>query len=113
NDIPRSPPTQLALFADDTTVYYSSRNKSLIASKLQSAALTLGQWFRKWRIDINPAKSTAVLFQRGNSPLISSRIRRRNITPPITLFGQPIPWVRKVKYLGVTLDASMTFRPHI
>ncbi|TLO84139.1 hypothetical protein FEG28_18965, partial [Acinetobacter baumannii] len=113
NDIPRSPPTHLALFADDTTVYYSSRNKSLIAKKLQSAALALGQWFRKWRIDINPAKSTAVLFQRGSSTRISSRIRRRNLTPPITLFRQPIPWARKVKYLGVTLDASMTFRPHI
>lgn len=38
NDIPRSPQTA----ADrDTTVYYSSRNKSLITRKLQSAAVTL------------------------------------------------------------------------
>ncbi|TLO84126.1 hypothetical protein FEG28_19010, partial [Acinetobacter baumannii] len=121
NDIPRSPETHLALFADDTAIYYSCRKKALLHRRLQTAATTMGQWFRKWRIDINPTKSTAVLFKRGRPPNTTLSIplpTRRVNTPapavrPITMFDQPIPWAPKVKYLGVTLDSRMTFRPHI
>ncbi|TLM35181.1 reverse transcriptase family protein, partial [Acinetobacter baumannii] len=121
NDIPRSPETHLALFADDTAIYYSCRKKALLHRRLQTAATTMGQWFRKWRIDINPTKSTAVLFKRGRPPNTTLSIplptrRVNNPAPavrPITMFDQPIPWAPKVKYLGVTLDSRMTFRPHI
>ncbi|TLP06536.1 hypothetical protein FEG24_18945, partial [Acinetobacter baumannii] len=119
NDIPRSPETHLALFADDTAIYYSCRKMSLLHRRLQIAVATMGQWFRKWRIDINPTKSTAVLFKRGRPPntTLSTPLpnRRANTSAvsPVTLFGQPIPWASQVKYLGVTLDRGMTFRPHI
>ncbi|GFT51065.1 hypothetical protein TNCV_4490431 [Trichonephila clavipes] len=32
---------------------------------------------------------------------------------PVTIFGQPVPWVNVAKYLGLFLDAKLTFAYHI
>ncbi|GFT55513.1 RNA-directed DNA polymerase from mobile element jockey [Trichonephila clavipes] len=32
---------------------------------------------------------------------------------PVQIFGQPVPWVRVAKYLGLFLDAKLTFAHHI
>ncbi|GBP83605.1 Probable RNA-directed DNA polymerase from transposon BS [Eumeta japonica] len=66
NDIPR--PTsgvQLALFADDTALYFRNRNRipRFTLRPLQRAIDKLGQWFRLWRIDVNPDKSAAIQFK--------------------------------------------------
>ncbi|GBP57220.1 Probable RNA-directed DNA polymerase from transposon BS [Eumeta japonica] len=68
NDVPRpsSSGVQLALFADDTALFYGSRNRSTDSlSSLQRAIDELGQWFRKWRIEVNPDKSAAIQFKYG------------------------------------------------
>ncbi|GBP11895.1 ATP-dependent RNA helicase DHX33 [Eumeta japonica] len=57
NDVPRpsSSGVQLALFADDTALFYGNRNRSTDSpSSPQRAIDELGQWFRKWRIEVNP-----------------------------------------------------------
>ncbi|GBP24900.1 Probable RNA-directed DNA polymerase from transposon BS [Eumeta japonica] len=58
NDVPRpsSSGVQLALFADDTALFYGNRNRStrFTLLPLQRAIDELGQWFRKWRIEVNP-----------------------------------------------------------
>lgn len=105
NDIPRSPGVELALFADDTALYTTSRDRSRVGRLLQSAANALGDWFRKWRIEVNPEKSVAIYFTRSS--------RHRGDLRQITLFDRPIPWERSVKYLGVTLDVGLTFKSHI
>ncbi|GBP40338.1 Probable RNA-directed DNA polymerase from transposon BS [Eumeta japonica] len=61
NDIPR--PTsgvQLALFADDTALFFRSRIRRSIFRHLPRAIDELGQWFRKWRIEVHPDKSAAI-----------------------------------------------------
>ncbi|GBP70608.1 Probable RNA-directed DNA polymerase from transposon BS [Eumeta japonica] len=69
NDVPRpsSSGVQLALFADDTALFYGSRNRStrFTLFPLQRAIDELGQWFRKWRIEVNPDKSAAIQFKYG------------------------------------------------
>jgi hypothetical protein len=103
NDIARTQGVHLALFADDTALFYTHKNRAHVAKKLQTAANTLGEWFRTWRIEVNPEKSAAVFFSRSCKPL----------PPDIKLFDRRIPWVKKVKYLGVTLDRYLSFAPHI
>ncbi|GBP50226.1 Probable RNA-directed DNA polymerase from transposon BS [Eumeta japonica] len=67
NDIPRpsSSGVQLALFADDTALFSGSRNRSTRFTLLpvQRAIDELSQWFRKWRIEVNPDKSAAIQFK--------------------------------------------------
>ena len=105
SDIPKSRKAHLALFADDTAIYYTGRSPDSIARTLQSSATALGAWFRKWRIEVNPDKSQAVLFSKPrSSPPPPS---------PITMYGKPIPWEKRAKYLGVILDSHLNFGEHI
>ena len=106
SDIPKSNKARLALFADDTALYYTGRSSTAIAQTLQTSANVLGAWFRKWRIEVNPDKSQAVLFTKP---------RKRDLPSlsPISMYGKPIPWAKQAKYLGVTLDSHLSFREHI
>ncbi|GBP59315.1 Probable RNA-directed DNA polymerase from transposon X-element [Eumeta japonica] len=114
NDVPRpsSSGVQLALFADDTALFYGSRNRStrFTLLPLQRAIDELGQWFRKWRIEVNPDKSAAIQFKYGK---IRSRLIVDKNTPNLKMLDANIPWQRNYKYLGVTLDKNLHFRDHI
>ncbi|GBP10396.1 Probable RNA-directed DNA polymerase from transposon BS [Eumeta japonica] len=100
NDIPRpsSSGVQLALFADDTALFYGSRNRStrFTLLPLQRAIDELGQWFRKWRIEVNPDKSAAIQFKYGK---IRSRLIVDKNTPNLKMLDANIPWQRNYKYL--------------
>ncbi|GBP12377.1 Probable RNA-directed DNA polymerase from transposon BS [Eumeta japonica] len=108
NDIPRpsSSGVQLALFADDTALFYGNRNRStrFTLLPLQRAIDELGQWFRKWRIEVNPTNQ-----QPYNSSMVrlESTHCRQN-TPNLKMLDAIIPWQRNYKYLGVTLDKIYT-----
>ncbi|GBP22789.1 Probable RNA-directed DNA polymerase from transposon BS [Eumeta japonica] len=114
NDVPRpsSSGVQLALFADDTALFYGSRNRSTRFTLLpfQRAIDELDQWFRKWRIEVNPDKSAAIQFKYGK---IRSRLIVDKNTPNLKMLDANIPWQRNYKYLGVTLDKNLHFRDHI
>ncbi|GBP26650.1 Probable RNA-directed DNA polymerase from transposon BS [Eumeta japonica] len=114
NDIPRpsSSGVQLALFADDTALFYGSRNRSSRFTLLPfpRAIDELGQWFRKWKIEVNSDKSAAIQFKYGK---IRSRLIVDKNTPNLKMLDANIPWQRNYKYLGVTLDKNLHFREHI
>ncbi|GBP80175.1 Probable RNA-directed DNA polymerase from transposon BS [Eumeta japonica] len=94
NDIPR--PTsgvQLALFADDTALFYRNRYRDVAASRLQRAIDELGQWFRLWRIEsvtldrnlnfrdhIARVRKTALFYTARLGALLGrkSKLSRRN-----------------------------------
>jgi hypothetical protein len=57
------------------------------------------------KIAINVSKSTAIIFSRAGRRFIQPR--------PVTLFGEPIEWVDRTRYLGVTLDTRFTWSPQI
>jgi retron-type reverse transcriptase len=101
-DMPTSPGTHLAQYADDTAIIARSRNSDQLGKKLQRAAETVERWFSDWRLAVNPDKSSAVLFQR------------RRLTKPdnIIMFDQDIPWTETAKYLGLLLDERLTWIPH-
>ncbi|GBP05610.1 Probable RNA-directed DNA polymerase from transposon BS [Eumeta japonica] len=106
NDVPRpsSSGVQLALFADDTALFYGNRNRSTDSpSSPQRAIDELGQWFRKWRIEVNPTNQ-----QPYNSSMVrlESTHCRQN-TPNLKMLDAIIPWQRNYKYL-VTLDKIYT-----
>ncbi|GBP21274.1 Probable RNA-directed DNA polymerase from transposon BS [Eumeta japonica] len=73
-------------------------------SSPQRAIDELGQWFRKWRIEVNPTNQ-----QPYNSSMVrlESTHCRQN-TPNLKMLDAIIPWQRNYKYLGVTLDKIYT-----
>lgn len=106
-DIPRgSDAMQIALFADDTAIYTSARRSNIIVSRLNNSLTRLQQYFHKWKIKINSAKTHAILFPFNNS-------RRRIPSITIRCDHHTVELSKTVNYLGITLDRKLNFGEHI
>ncbi|KAL4089504.1 hypothetical protein QTP88_024529 [Uroleucon formosanum] len=103
SDFPTSINTEIALYADDSAIYSSSTDVETVTKNIQDHLNDIQKWGDKWKIKLNPQKSTAVLFTN-----------RRPKTPGnLKLYGNNIPWSPCIKYLGVILDRKLTWNPHI
>ena len=106
NDIPTPcRHVELAQYADDTALVATSGSTKLLVKYLETYLIALERWLREWRVAINVDKSMALLF----SP------PRRRIPNPrgLRFLGGEIQWVETARYLGVTLDRGLTWKPHI
>ncbi|GFT98656.1 RNA-directed DNA polymerase from mobile element jockey [Trichonephila clavipes] len=103
NDIPTHDNRILCMFADDTAILASHTEPKLAARAINRHLLDLEDWFSKWKIALNVAKTEAVFFTR----------KIRLIYPDIFLHNEKIPWSQNPKYLGVTLDNKLYFKQHI
>ena len=54
--------TKCILFADDTTIYFSSRNLSLLIVSLEHDLSIINDWFRANKLTLNLKKSVCILF---------------------------------------------------
>jgi hypothetical protein len=78
----------------------------VVCGKLQRQLDTLSDYFKNWKIRLNPTKIQAIYFTRCTS--------LRNLPAScIKLNGQEIPWSPEVKYLGLSLDKRLTLVSHI
>ncbi len=105
NDIPRPLRINLAMFADDTAIYYKHACTETIVRYLQSGLDELLQFFRTWRLRINNSKTEPILFSK------------RRVTGEenhhLRIDGAPLPWKEKVRFLGVHLDRRLNLRAHL
>jgi hypothetical protein len=76
----------------------------LIQDELQNHLNSISDYCKDWKIKINATKTQAIYFSRctKNVPQTS-----------IVLDGNSIPWSKEVKYLGVHLDARLTFATQV
>lgn len=106
SDLPKPKSTELALYADDTAAYTSSKQSNVIIKRLAQALNDLEKYFIKWKIKINTNKTQAILFPFDN--------KRRRIPSTTLKYGnQTIDLEKSVKYLGINFDAKLTFSTHI
>lgn len=103
NDIPKHPNTDVALFADDTALIATSWKKDKSISYLQRHIDILQIYYTKWKIQLNSAKTTLTVF---------SQLRKDKLTTPLQVNNTIIETSPTVKYLGVTLDQTLTFKHH-
>jgi hypothetical protein len=61
-DFPTSTNTEIALYADDSVIYSSSDKIENVIVNIQSHFDEIQKWAQKWKIILNPTKSTAVIF---------------------------------------------------
>ncbi|KAJ2937413.1 hypothetical protein O0L34_g19102 [Tuta absoluta] len=93
---------ELALFADDSAYFASSRKAALAASKMQRVLDLLPVWLDKWRMAVNVGKTAAILTGQ-----------QRILPPPLSLRGQQVNWTSSVKYLGCHIDRALRMVPMV
>ena len=89
------------LFADDTTLYYSSSDIDLLYSKVNTDLNGLVEWFRANYLSLNTSK-THYLFLTPNK------------TDPLqNINGDIIQRTKSCKFLGITIDDQLKWGDHI
>jgi hypothetical protein len=61
-DLPTSPESTTATFADGTAVGTMDSDPAIASQKLQTDILVIKNWFKKWRMKANETKSIHVTF---------------------------------------------------
>ena len=91
------------LFADDTTLYVSSKNTTYLKWCIERDIILLLDWFRANKLTLNLSKTQLLLFKaQTNIKSFSIEVQDIVIQPS-----------RSCKFLGVTLDEKLDWTPHI
>jgi hypothetical protein len=96
---------EISTFADDTAIFVSDSDPAEVCGRLQRQLDTLPDYFKNWKIRVNPTKTQVIYFTRRTS----SRMLPASV---IKLDDQEMPWSPEVKYLGLYLDKRKTFASH-
>lgn len=113
SDMPRCPPNLKRLqYADDMIVYISSKHLCRAQETINSYLIRLNQYFKKWKIRINIAKTEAIVF-KGHNRQHSRAINRNHNNIKILVNNQPLILQNSIKYLGVTFTKKPSHISHI
>ncbi len=93
------------LFADDTTVYITSKNIRYLKESMKYDLQILVDWFKANKLTLNLEKTSFVLFQP------SGRTTDEDIT--LSVDNIEISREKTVKFLGLYLDEHLKFDPHV
>jgi len=107
NDIAEKLPVSVskALYVDDFAIYISGKRSDAMKRQLQLALNALQQWTGTTGFSFSPSKTATMHICRVRGCLKQS--------PELVLDNITLPHVAEYKYLGVLLDSSLTWRPHI
>src|SRR6266568_3477748 len=104
NDFPNlNVNTSTSLFADDSSIWRSGNSPLEIGSIIQKDLDIIEKWCYEWGVNINPSKTTALLFTR----------RRKVTYPDLVINKEIIPFVSSFNFLGFIFDQHLTWREHI
>lgn len=89
-------------YADDTGLMASAKHTKYILNKLQSGLKSSNKFLKKWKIQLNTAKTQAMMFPFNNSP-------KRKPTTPLSFEGEEIKFSKTATYFGIELDERTNF----
>lgn len=104
NDIPKHSKTKIALFCDDTAIIAESWQQNQNNKYIQEHTNELEKYFHKWKIKINPDKTTITHFSKKG---------KQKVNTHVTLNKKIINVTDSVKYLGMQLDKKLNYNKHI
>ena len=93
------------LFADDTAFIGSDECINRLCDRFNEELQKINAWLVRNRLTLNVAKTVALLF--------SNRQIDINDNLMLSLDGRTINILNNANYLGVTIDNSLSFKPHI
>ena len=93
------------LFADDSNMFLSGRNPNAMVQSMNHEIKKVWEWLRINKLTLNIKKTHFMFFRKPRSKI--------NITENIIINGHVIDMVDVTKFLGVKIDASLSWRHHI
>ena len=96
------------MYADDTTFYFSSFEFDIIKCTLQKDLNNIYDWLKANKLSLNVAKT--------NSILVCNNVKRSKLPVDelsLSLNNDTLDQVKSTNYLGVILDEEFTFKAHI
>ena len=92
--------TESLLFADDTSILYSHCDQDHLISVLNEELIKIDSWMRSNKLSVNIKKTNYVVFKSAQKKVLSDL---------------PLSFNKKnsVKFLGVYIDNSLTWKSHI
>ena len=90
-------------YADDCCIVFGGRKPSVLVKRIQRAVNRLIQWGSTCGLRFNPDKTVVVHFSRKKAMTI----------PHIKIGNEYVPYSNSAVYLGVTLDAKLTWKLHL
>ena len=95
-------------YADDTGLWATKSSVYSAMNCIQAELRKLELWCRKWHVTLNPRKSKLILFTK--CPRHKEEQSNHNLK--LYLFGEEIPLVQEVSFLGATFDSRLTWEPN-
>ena len=93
------------LFADDTCIFYSNKNRDILESTLNTELNKVSDWLIVNKLSLNVSKSNVLTFRAKNAndqPILNLTINNEKIEEKVS-----------AKYLGVLFDNKLTWKPHL
>ena len=95
------------LFADDTNIFYSNKNFETLVNVLNREILKVSHWFLCNKLSLNISKTNFIRFKPHNSKDVN------HINHNICINGDPIVEKKSTKFLGITIDANLSWNDHV
>jgi len=102
SDMHKSTDLGVIHYADDTTVYHSGVDVHSIVQYINREMLNVDKWLCVNKLSLNALKSKVMLFST----------RHIGALPPVKCRDTSLDFVDSFKFLGVTMDADLSFRSH-
>ena len=96
-----------SLFADDVTLLATSDTLSEAEELVQKSVDVVTKWSKEWKISLNATKSEASFFSNSNHETAAKW------KPKIVIDGKAIKYNPTPRLLGVILDRTLCFGPHV
>ena len=93
-------------YADDTTIYLSSKSPSTLELHLQEDLDTISNWCAHNHLHLNPTKSRILFIPHPQLSSIS-------FCPTLSLDGVPMLVAHDIRLLGLVIDDKLNWKPHL
>ena len=103
------------LFADDTSLFYSHKNKHDAESILNAELSNIAQWLASNKLSLNVGKSKLLIFSNQKSNFKGSKTNDNDVINhfELSINGETLKEVNYAKYLGVLIDNKLKWTNQI